>query len=402
MNDPATEYENMRLTDGRRFLVSPPGGSPLQGNAPPTEYTNVRITDGKRFIDALFAGMPNLGGDGGAPGSAVWGDITGSITNQTDLQNALNAKADTDDVLLIGGNASTSTLSFGATTAQTVQIMSNGNPYVVIDSIGNVGIGVTNPMAPLAVAGAITVEAGSVQTEWNPTSGTELSAGTVSNHPYQLIANGTTNLTLTGTQITSSVPLHMSEQKVVNLADGTDPRDAVNRQQLDTKLNTTGGTINGTLTISSTSNTPFVVTTDSASTFADFVFRNTRAASTSNQMNWYTTLRNDASANIRSLQITTQLSAITAGAESSTATFSTYRAGVQAQRLSITSNVNIFLPLHMQTNKITNLADGTDGTDAVNLTQLNSRLTAAQRTAIDALVPATATTEDIVNALQAS
>lgn len=37
--------------------------------------------------------------------------------------------------------------------------------------------------------------------------------------------------------MTSTQDIHMSEQKVVNIADGTDPRDAVNKQQLDTKSN---------------------------------------------------------------------------------------------------------------------------------------------------------------------
>lgn len=35
---------------------------------------------------------------GGGGGSAAWGDITGTLSNQTDLQSALNAKADTADL----------------------------------------------------------------------------------------------------------------------------------------------------------------------------------------------------------------------------------------------------------------------------------------------------------------
>lgn len=40
-----------------------------------------------------FVGMVNTGGGGG--GSTAWGDITGTLSDQTDLQSALNAKQDT-------------------------------------------------------------------------------------------------------------------------------------------------------------------------------------------------------------------------------------------------------------------------------------------------------------------
>ena len=39
-----------------------------------------------------------VSGGGGGGGAAVWGDITGTLANQTDLQNALNAKADASSV----------------------------------------------------------------------------------------------------------------------------------------------------------------------------------------------------------------------------------------------------------------------------------------------------------------
>lgn len=41
----------------------------------------------------LYIRYPDDGSGGGGGGSAVWGMITGTLSNQTDLQNALNAKA---------------------------------------------------------------------------------------------------------------------------------------------------------------------------------------------------------------------------------------------------------------------------------------------------------------------
>lgn len=40
------------------------------------------------------------------PSTAVWGQITGTLSNQTDLQNALNAKANDSDVVKLTGNQS--------------------------------------------------------------------------------------------------------------------------------------------------------------------------------------------------------------------------------------------------------------------------------------------------------
>ena len=39
----------------------------------------------------------SIGGGGGGGGDAVWGDISGTLSNQTDLQNALNGKANIVD-----------------------------------------------------------------------------------------------------------------------------------------------------------------------------------------------------------------------------------------------------------------------------------------------------------------
>ena len=61
-------------------------------------------TDGKKYgrKDGNWIEIQE-GGGGGGGGDAIWGDITGTLSNQTDLQNALDEKANTTD---LGGMAS--------------------------------------------------------------------------------------------------------------------------------------------------------------------------------------------------------------------------------------------------------------------------------------------------------
>lgn len=55
---------------------------------------------------------PASGGSGGGSGDAVWGSITGTLSDQTDLQTALNAKQDT---LTAGSNITISGDTINAT-----------------------------------------------------------------------------------------------------------------------------------------------------------------------------------------------------------------------------------------------------------------------------------------------
>ena len=47
----------------------------------------------RKQLDAALAYLEGLGGGGGGP--AAWGSITGTLSSQTDLQTALNGKANT-------------------------------------------------------------------------------------------------------------------------------------------------------------------------------------------------------------------------------------------------------------------------------------------------------------------
>lgn len=64
----------------------------------------------------------------------------------------------------------------------------------------------------------------------------DLIIGTTTNNRVNLITNGVVLLTTHNSVLTASVDLHMGEKKIINIADGTDPRDAVNRQQLDAAI----------------------------------------------------------------------------------------------------------------------------------------------------------------------
>lgn len=79
------------------------------------------------------------------------------------------------------------------------QWFTGGFPRLTIDGIGNVGVGDPDPEAPLAVAGGITVSAGSVNVSIDPTSGTATTLGNMSSHPLNLVTSGTTRLSIGAT-----------------------------------------------------------------------------------------------------------------------------------------------------------------------------------------------------------
>lgn len=65
-------------------------------------YIPVNITDGTNTVTATSNGTVDISSL--LPNSAVWGNITGTLSDQTDLQNALNAKANDSDVVKTTGN----------------------------------------------------------------------------------------------------------------------------------------------------------------------------------------------------------------------------------------------------------------------------------------------------------
>ena len=101
----------------------------------------------------LILGNPQ----GSSPsGDTVWGDITGNLTDQTDLQNALNAKADSSDLATVASSGSYNDLT-DKPTIPSAQIQSDWNQSdnTQLDYIKN------KPTIPAA----------QVNSDWNASSG---------------------------------------------------------------------------------------------------------------------------------------------------------------------------------------------------------------------------------------
>jgi len=106
--------------------------------------TSPKITDGSITTDDIRDGTITaakmaagvLSGDGS--GSSTWGSITGTLSSQTDLQNALNEKADKNEIT-IGDNG------YGSTFAEAITAIGSTPATLVIPSGTHEGGGVTVP-----------------------------------------------------------------------------------------------------------------------------------------------------------------------------------------------------------------------------------------------------------------
>lgn len=105
-----------------------------------TTYTNFYLplgfTDGTNTVKTAKSGLVDLSSL--LPNSAVWGNITGTLADQTDLQNALNAKQDT---LVSGTNIKTinSTSLLGNGDIKALQNTATGSGSLTINGTANVG-----------------------------------------------------------------------------------------------------------------------------------------------------------------------------------------------------------------------------------------------------------------------
>jgi hypothetical protein len=141
------------------------------GTATPTEQLDVA---GKIRMRTQIAGGdgPEIVAtkgyvDSAASSAATWGLIAGTLSNQTDLQAALNLKANDNEVVKLTGNqtisgtktfsttpltlnAATAVLNFSNTTGVKT-ISTGGTTHLNLAPGGNVGIGTTNPSFKLDV-----------------------------------------------------------------------------------------------------------------------------------------------------------------------------------------------------------------------------------------------------------
>ena len=83
-----SERDTTVLIDGQLAVATAAQSGELITGPSPIETTAlVQTDDGPQLCVKTF----NVGGGGGG-GDASWGSITGTLSNQTDLQNALNSK----------------------------------------------------------------------------------------------------------------------------------------------------------------------------------------------------------------------------------------------------------------------------------------------------------------------
>lgn len=110
-----------------------------QVNATVGNATKGLITETSLDGTTIYKGADGkIHAQGGGGGASVWGQITGTLSNQTDLQNALNAKQAT---LVSGTNIKT---------VNGTSLLGNGNIVIPKGDTGNSGvyIGATEPTDP--------------------------------------------------------------------------------------------------------------------------------------------------------------------------------------------------------------------------------------------------------------
>lgn len=123
-------------------------------------YIPVNFTDGTNTVTASSNGTVNLSSI--LPNSAIWGNITGTLSNQTDLQTALNGKQDTiSDLSTIRSGA-----ELGATSIQpndNVSELTNDAGYItgitssdVTSALGYTPYNSTNPAGYTSNVGTVT------------------------------------------------------------------------------------------------------------------------------------------------------------------------------------------------------------------------------------------------------
>jgi hypothetical protein len=116
------------------------------------ELHDVLITTPSTGQVLTYDGVSGLWKNQAAAGGAVWGGITGTLSSQTDLQSALNAKANLSGATFTGEMVINTTSSSNAAlrvtqlgTANAIEVEDSTSPDAtrfVVDANGKVGIGV--------------------------------------------------------------------------------------------------------------------------------------------------------------------------------------------------------------------------------------------------------------------
>lgn len=214
-------------------------------------------------MSSQFVKLPLSSGGGGGGGSS-WGSITGTLSNQTDLQGALNSK------LSLSGGAMSGNISMESSVQSTITRTGINNG--IVD--GNREFGFVPPFAGTMSApfqikdfndtllGTIVFNPAIPGLEYIAESGSALPALiNIGGLPLFALATGT-NLTYLSISFLAtyslSFPLKITytgqelvNNKITGLADGTSSRDAVNLQQMSLAMSSLANNGLTNLTITS-------------------------------------------------------------------------------------------------------------------------------------------------------
>ena len=149
-------------------------------------------------------------GGGGSGGDAVWGGITGTLSNQTDLQTALNAKVNSTDLSTVATSGSYADLSNKPTiptttdsvTQSSTAALTSGGAYTALNGkqdtlTAGTGIDITNNTISVDSETATEVTLATVATTgaYSDLTGTPNLSG------YQVTSNLVTSLSNVSTDV---------------------------------------------------------------------------------------------------------------------------------------------------------------------------------------------------------
>ena len=190
-------------------------------------------------------------GEGGGGGSTAWGQITGTLSNQTDLQEALNAKASSSDIPTATSDLQNDS-GFITLSDVPAQVQANWNE--------------SDTTSPAYIVGKPSIPAAQVNSDWNASSG----VAEILNKPTIPTVNDST-ITFEdseGTEI-DSFTLNQSSNKTITIPSGgggnvwygsQEQFDAIPQAELD---ETCTYYISDNIDYSEIANTPFIPTNTS-------------------------------------------------------------------------------------------------------------------------------------------
>ncbi|MCP4054737.1 MAG: hypothetical protein GY739_17165, partial [Mesoflavibacter sp.] len=140
----------------------------------------------------------------------------------------------------------------------------------------------------------------------------------------------------------------MNNNKIINVSNGTDGGDAVNKSQLDTKFDKSGGTISGNVSITGTTNFNGQITEGCR----ELTFQESgRIVDTGGRL-W-----------------------LQSGSSTSDIRFSKFQSSELTLNIDTVAKLSTYYGnINMNNNKIINVSNGTDGGDVVNVNQLNGKM----------------------------